>query len=458
MVIMTHEQQGADALNRRDFIKGSSFATLMTMLGGVQLMAQATSESATETQSAGSKVKCAMIGLGPWGREILDQLVRLSQAEVVAICDNYPTMVRRSATKVPSATQTEDYRAILENKEIKAVIIATPTHQHKDIVLAALKAGKHVYCEAPLAHTMDDARAIALAAKNSPQLVFQSGLQMRSDPQRHFLLPFIRSGALGKPVFARAQWHKKQSWRATSPNPEREKAVNWRLSKETSLGLVGEIGIHQLDQAGWLFLNSLPVSVVGSGANLLWKDGRDVPDTAQLLIEFPDGVRMMYDSTLGNSFDADYEMFHGSHAAIMIRERKAWMFKEVDSPLLGWEPYANKDTFYKENGIALVADASKQTANPDKPIETPYSFPTLYYALEAFLSNCADLTAAVEDFSSTFDANDKTAMANYLASIKFKPAAGYKDGYDGTVLAIKANEAVNSGQRIELKKELFELG
>jgi predicted dehydrogenase len=444
--------------NRRDFLKGGSFATLMTMLGGVQLFAQAATEPQTETKPAGPKVKCAVIGLGPWGREILDQLGRLPQAEIVAICDNYPAMLRRSATKAPGATQTEDYRAILDNKEIKAVVIATATHQHKDIAIAALEAGKHVYCEAPLANNVEDARAIAMAAKKSPQLVFQSGLQMRSDPQRHFLLPFIRSGALGKPVMARAQWHKKQSWRVPSSSADREKVVNWRLNKATSLGLVGEIGIHQIDQAGWLFLNAAPVSVTGCGANLLWKDDRDVADTAQLLVEFSGGARLIYDVTLANSFDADYEMFYGSDAAVMIRERKAWMFKEVDSPLLGWEVYASKDTFFKESGIALVADASKQTAAAgNKPAETPYPFPTLYYALEAFIANGPDISNAVEDFSSTFDVNDKAALEKYLATIKLKPAANYKDGHNATVLAIKANEAVTRGERIELKKEWFEL-
>src|SRR5690606_29906072 len=108
--------------------------------------------------------KVAVIGLGPWGREILDQLGRLEQADIAAICDNYPAMLRRSASKAPDAVQTENYEEILANKDIKAVIVATGSHQHKDIVLAALRAGKHVYCEAPLAHTIEEAREIALAA------------------------------------------------------------------------------------------------------------------------------------------------------------------------------------------------------------------------------------------------------------------------------------------------------
>lgn len=455
MIKMSTQQNDDAEYNRRDFLKGGSFATLMTMLGGVQLFAQATPETKGETKPEGPTVKVAVIGLGAWGREILDQLGRLKQADIAAICDNYPAMVRRSASKAPKAAQVEDYKAVLANKDIQAVIIATPSHQHKDIALAALAAGKHVYCEAPLANTVEDAKVIALAAKNAVGKVFQPGLQMRSDPQRQFILPFIRSGALGKFAMARAQWHKKQSWRADSPSEERKKAINWRLDKATSIGLAGELGIHQFDQATWLF-NAAPTSVAGFGSLTFWKDGREVPDTLQLIVEYPEGVRLMYDATLANSFDGEYEMYYGSDAAVMMRDNKAWMFKEVDSPLLGWEVYARKDAFYKETGIALVAGGSKQTALGSKGAEE-LPLPTLYSALEAFLGNCAETDAAVEDYNSAFDAKDKAGLEKNLATIKFRPAATYKDGYAATVLAIKANEAITKGGRIELKKEWLAL-
>jgi predicted dehydrogenase len=443
---------------RRDFLKGGSAAAMMAMLGGVELLAQTGPEKVAESKPDGPVIKVAVIGLGPWGRDILDQLGRLPQAEIAAICDNYGAMVRRSTAKAPGAAQLEDYQAVLANKNIQGVIIATGSHQHKDIAIAALKAGKHVYCEAPLANTIEDAKAIALAAKGAIGQVFQPGLQTRSDPQRHFLLPFIRSGALGNSVLARAQWHKKQSWRAASPNAEREKAINWRLSRATSTGLIGEIGIHQLDQAGW-FLNALPTAVTGFGSLTMWKDdGRDVPDTVQLVVEYPGGVRLTYDATLANSFDADYEMYYGSDAAVMIRESKAWMFKEVDSPLLGWEVYARKDNFFKETGIALVAGGSKQTSLGEQPTDDAANvFPPLYYALQSFVGNCAEVTDAVEDFTTAFGATDKPALAQHLASLKLRNAASYLEGYAATVLALKANEAVVNGTRIELKKEWFEL-
>lgn len=452
---MNEIETNSPGFNRRDFLKGSSFAALMTMMGGIELVAQPAPAPA-ETAAPIVKIKVAVIGLGTWGREILDQLGRLKQAEVVALCDNYPAMMRRSSSKAPGAAQVPDYKAILDNKDIQAVIIATGTHQHKDICLAALKAGKHVYCEAPLAHTIEDAKAIALEAKQIVGKVFQPGLQYHSDPQRRFLLPFIRTGALGKPVMAHAQWHKKTSWRASSPSPEREKELNWRLSQATSPGLVGEVGIHALEQAGW-FLNLQPIAVTGFGSKVLWKDdGRDIADTADVVVEYAGGARMKYCASLATSFDSEFELLHGSDATVMMRDSKGWMFKEVDAPLLGWEVYAKKDTFYKESGIVLTAGGSKQQnlGSSDANAAPP---PPLYFALENFLGNCGEVNAAVDDFTASFGSSDKKALAENLATIKLRDAASYLEGYAATVLALKANEAVVKGGRLELAKDLFEL-
>jgi len=444
--------------NRRDFLRGGSFATLMTMLGGVELITRTSARAADLETLVPFQVNCAVIGLGAWGREIIATLARLKTAQLTAICDTYPASVKRASNSAPKAKGVDDYRRILDDKEVKAVIVATPTHLHREIVVAALQAGKHVYCEAPFANTIDDARVIAKAARDARKQAFQAGLQTRSDPQRHFLLDFIRAGAYGKPIKARAQWHKKQSWRFTSPNPDRERDLNWRLDKATSIGLAGEIGIHQVDAASW-FLNSRPVSVTGFGSLIHWKDGRDVADTVETVFEFPGGVNLIYECTIANSFDADYEMFYGTDAAIMVRGPKAWMFKEVDSPLLGWEVYARKDIFYKENGIALIANATKLANLTEKATdESAYTSTPLYFALESFLQNVNTVSSAVEDFSATFDASDKAALNKYLADLKLTPAAGYAEGYAATVMAIKANEAVVKGGKITLQNDWFELG
>ena len=295
--------------NRRDFLRGSSAATFMTLLGGVELtMDRLPARAADAEKLHGPAVKSAVIGLGVQGRNLVSTLAPIPEAQVVALCDTYPTAIRRAAKEAPEAAAVASYQQVLDNKDIKAVFIATPSHQHREIALAALKAGKHVYCEAPLAHTVEDARAIAKAAKESPRQVFQPGLQFRSDPHRHFLLSFIRSGAMGKTVVVRAQWHKKTSWRTTAPTSDREKELNWRLQRESSPGLIGEVGLHQFDVVSW-FLNARPKAVTGFGGVLNWDDGRDVPDTVQAVFEFPGGANLIYDATLANSFDSDTRCF-----------------------------------------------------------------------------------------------------------------------------------------------------
>ena len=447
-------------LNRRDFLYGSSMTALMAMIRAQELSAQEKPNpgEGEAKKPAGPPMKCGVIGCGVWGREIINTLLRLPGAQVTAVCDHYEAFLNRAQSLAPDAKGHADFTALLADKSVQAVFIATPTHQHRALVEAAFKAGKHVYCEAPIAHTAEEGKAIVAAAKASPRSNFQTGLLMRSDPQRQFLLPFIRSGAAGKNIKARAQRHKKESWRRTAANPEREKELNWRLDRKVSTGLVGEIGGQQIDVLSWL-LNAKPVSVTGFGGVVHWTDGRDVPDSITAVFEYPGGVLLTYEATLGNSFDADYEMIYGTDAAVMLRQNKAWMFKEADSPLLGWEVYARKDEFYKETGIALVANATKLAAQGDKPAEeAPFTNTPLSYALEAFLYNSRLIGGAVEDFIANFGDGDAAALRNYLADFAHNkmPAAGWQEGYESLVTVLKANEAILTGKKIAIAKELFQ--
>jgi predicted dehydrogenase len=455
---MNNQNSGAE-LNRRNFI--GSFSSMMMLMGGVAISrSEDKKEGEGKERYSGPPVNCAVIGCGQWGREIISNLSRVPHSQITSICDTYPAYLKRAATAAPKAQKVDDYKKILDSKETHAVIVATPTHKHKQIVIEALQAGKHVYCEAPLAHTVEDARAIAQAAKNAKKSYFQAGLQQRSDPEIIHILNFVRAGAAGTAFLARSQYHKKNSWRRSSPNPQFEEALNWRLRKASSAGLIGEIGIHNIDAAGW-FLNRRPTAVTGFGSTILWNDGREVPDTIQTVMEYPRGARMLYDATLANSFDSEYDMYYGTDATVMLRDRRGWMFKEVDSALLGWEVYARKETFFKEVGIVLAANATKLAAQGDNPvIDTQVATQgSLFYALQSFIRNADLMKTGVEDFTTNFGADDEKAMVEYLADVNKNrsPFADWKDGYEATVIAIKAHEAVMKGGRVELLDELFNL-
>jgi predicted dehydrogenase len=458
-----NKTEHSDDLNRRDFLRGGSFATLMMLLGGVPIRAAEDASAGGQPARAKSQpqpVKLGLIGCGQWGRDILEALAGIPHGPVVAICETFPAWLNRAGRLVPDAKKHTDYRQLLAQEDVEAVIVATPTHLHRQIVLDAFEAGKHVYCEVPLAHTVEDARAIATAARDHLKLNFQAGLQQRSDPQLHHLLTFIRTGVLGREVKVRSQWHKKQSWRRASATPERERELNWRLDKSLSTGLIGELGIHQLDLAAW-FLRDQPLAVTGFGATIRWDDGRQVPDTVQAILEFPRGTTANFEGSLATSFDGSYDLFYGSDSTIMLRERRAWMFKEADAPLLGWEVYARKEVFYKESGIVLGANATKLAAQGEKPTQDTFIDPEtqLQHALKAFLSNCHLTKTSVEDFAAVYDANDTNALREYLHELAGSraPAAGYQEGFEATVAALKANEAILKGQRVPLRKEMFAL-
>jgi predicted dehydrogenase len=417
-----------DLLDRRDFIKLTA-ATLLTVFTEEELQATHFYQS---TGATAAPVKIAVIGVGQWGREVLSTLAKLPSVEVTAICDTYEPYLKRALEIAPKATSLTDYRRILEGKDVEAIVIATPSHLHKDLAIAALQAGKHVYCEAPLATTIEDAKAIALAAQQFPKQIFQAGLQGRSNALYQHVSQFVKSGVLGNPTQIIAQWNKKQSWRRAAPTPERERELNWRLYHKSSGGLLGEIAIHQLDLVSW-YLKGAPISAIGFGSIMQWNDDRETPDTIQCVLEYTNKVKLMYSATLASSFSESFTLFQGSNASLMMREKRGWMMKEADSPLLGWEVYARKEQVHNESGICMVADATKileAGKEPGKDGALEPSQTALYRAFD-----------------------------NFAGSIREnrKPLASALEGFQATVSAIKANEATLTGNRITFDKTLFEL-
>lgn len=469
---MKKQVKSNDEVNRRNFLRGSSVATLMAMMGGIPLKAAEKTEDERK-RGLGPPMNCAVIGCGARGREILTGLAKIKgtpsnpddppivTAPVVAICDTYETAVRRAKAVAPNAQAYSDYKQVLENKEVKAVFIATPSHLHKQIVLDALAAGKHVYCEAPLAHTIEEARTIAKAAQAAELLNFQPGLQLRADPQRLFLRPFIRSGAIGNLLKVHAQWHKHDSWRQSARTPEREKELNWRLARATSPGLIGEVGIHQIDSVNW-FAEALPVSVTGYSGILQWKNepDREVPDTIQAVFEYPSGAYFNYEATLGNTYDGECEIFYGGYSAIVLKGNIGWLFKEVDSPMFSWEVFARKMQFYDALGIILKVGSSKTeflTASLDNKDSAKEE---LVSALEAFIANSNVLSGGIEDFTESYGNKPKELKAHVAKLRKAEswfPAPTYREGFEANVVVLKANEAILNKSKIVYQKEWFEI-
>lgn len=365
---------------RREFLKLSASAAAVVAL----------SEMLPAWQPAqGAGLRVGLVGCGRQGRAILGELAKIDGLKVAALCDTLESRLnsaKRRAGDIPTyASHTE---LLDKAKDVDAIIVATPSHLHRAVIIDALAAGKHVYGESPLATTLDDARSIVKATR-SAKTVFHTGMYGRSNPIYKLAHSFVRSGAIREVVSGRAQWNKKTSLRATGSNPEEEKALNWMLDPAVSLGLFGEYGTHAFDVAHW-FINQNPVRVRASGSLQFHKDGRETADTIACELEYPGGQRFQFNATLANSLDGAWELFQGNMGSVKLAGNAGWLFKEADAPTQGWEVYANRQQFHEEQGITLIADATKLAKLGKLKDGVGLPNPPLYYALADFVKSVTE--------------------------------------------------------------------
>lgn len=333
-------------------------------------------------------VRVGLIGCGRQGRAMVAELSTFSAVTLAALADPEPRRLEAAQRRAPDAKTYADHRALLDAGGLDAVLIATPTHAHLPIVRDAIAAGVHVYCEAPIAHTAEDALAIAAAARGSNRVV-QAGFLARANPVYDLARSFFRSDAVRTLVSMQAARSQKTSWRTPANDAEQDRALNWRLDPELTTGLAGEWGSHQFDVFHW-FTGQYPTTVSGVGSIRLHADGRTVDDTIACTLAFPSGAALTYNATLANSYESTHELLRGTNAAIKLAWTHGWMFKEADAPTQGWEVYANRQQFHTDEGITLIAGAT-QLAEQGK-LKEGVGLPNtpLWYGLEAFLKSVTE--------------------------------------------------------------------
>ena len=415
--MMQNHIQSVPGLDRRDFL-------LSTGVAGAAILAL-TPEWAMASRAGSEQIAVGIIGVGRHARAIMDELAKFENVKLTALCDVVDSRLQAGLRRVQGATGYADYREMLAKAtDLQAVIVATPTHTHKEIAVAAMEGGKHVFIEAPIAHTIDDCLAIARAARSSTKVV-HAGLYARSNPIYKLARTFFRSDSVRDLVTMRAQSDRKNSWRVAVSDQKDEKALNWRLDPEVSIGLPGEFGSHQIDVFNW-YLGRYPVSVSGTGSIRLHNDGRTIPDTTHATYLFEDGARLDWCATLANSYEGQYEVLYGSNAAIKLAWTAAWMFKEADAPTQGWEVYANRQRFHTDEGITLIADATKLASQGKLKEGVGLPNPPVYYALGDFIDAVA---------------NGKPAVVTA------------EEGMRATAISIWSNQAVLKGETIKIDVE-----
>jgi predicted dehydrogenase len=295
--VKTENAGNSNGVNRRNFVKAAGTATVAAAM----LPRAKSAPLVRAAKAAGKQVTYGFIGPGSRGGRLLERHLRhIDIGHCAAICDIYEPNLQKAIDLFDGKpTPYTDYRKLLENKDIEAVFITTPLYLHYPIMVDALEAGKHVFCEKSLVFTPAEVIGLRELHAQRPNQVIQVGLQRRYSSFYHTAKQMIEQGVIGKITHIQAQWHRNSSWRRGVKDPAREDQINWRLYRKYSGGLCAELMSHQVDVADWM-IGSTPKSVMGVGGIDYWKDGRDIFDNIQLIFEYPAGEKLQYSSIMTN--------------------------------------------------------------------------------------------------------------------------------------------------------------
>lgn len=251
--------------------------------------------------AGGDVINFAVIGSGGRGSYLLKHLNKVENGRCIAVCDVKDEASRKGIDtyKLNKAVAYKDYREVMNNKDVQAVIVAVPLYLHYEVTKAALEAGKHTFCEKSLVFRPEEVHGLRALYKNYPKQVLQVGLQRRYSKFYQTARQMIEKGLIGDVTHIHAQWHRNPGWTMKQPAGPQNPA-NWRLFKDYSGGLTAELASHQIDVADWMF-GSAPEYVIGVGGIDYWKDGRTVYDNIQLIYKYPKGQKLVYSSITTNS-------------------------------------------------------------------------------------------------------------------------------------------------------------
>ena len=257
-------------------------------------------------------VRVGIIGLGGRGNALMTQeLSRVPAARLTHLCDVDQARLEKAQTAAEKAGHgkvrgSADLRRVLEDKEVDAVIIATPDHWHAPATLLACAAGKDVYVEKPVSHNLREGRLMIESARKNNRVV-QAGMQSRSRPSTIRAIEIAHSNRLGRVLMAKA-WNSQHradiGKKPNSPVPpgfdydtwvgpaemvpfnENRHHYKWHWSWNFGTGDMGNDGAHQIDQARWALQTDLPTRVSGSGAKYFFDDDQRTPDTMNLSFDY----------------------------------------------------------------------------------------------------------------------------------------------------------------------------
>jgi predicted dehydrogenase len=362
-------------LDRRAFLKANALAA--TALSGARI------------DGANERIRCATIGTGGRGTYLTKQFVAQG-VEVAAVCDVYEPHLQEGLKEAsPGAKSYEDYRRLLEDKSIDAVIIATPDHRHAQIFIDAVQAGKDVYVEKPLAHSVDEGFSM-LEALRRTKCIAQIGTQRRSYPLYQDAKRIMDSGATGPVRLVNAWWT--NSWGTLNNSPlegklnwdlflgsapkrpvDASRYFNWLHYYDYSGGILIGQAAHIVDGVQWMMNSTYPLAVTcASGKPNI--AGAEIPETCSMTVEFPGPYILVF--TLGyqamryRMFNDQMQQFHGSKARFDLgRESYALYPQSLDVDLKASQQRREPGSF-EPASHAHIANFLKSVRDRSEPIAT----------------------------------------------------------------------------------------
>jgi predicted dehydrogenase len=321
-------------MNRREFMTSS------VMIGVGAAVART---GFAQTVSPGDRIRVGLIGSGARGQELLQSALQISGVEIATVCDVYAGRLERARARTGGrATTSDDYRQLLADKEIDAVMVASPDHWHLNMVVDALNAGKDVYVEKPLTYTIAEGAKIADAVRRTGRIL-QVGSQGISSATVAKARELVKAGKLGQVTMVRASYNRNTAggawiypippdanertinWeRFLGPAPKRpfslERFFRWRCYWDYSGGIPTDLFVHLATTIHYVMDAKMPRHVLATGELYRWKDSREVPDTVNAVLVYPEGFTANLSSTFNNqsSSESGFEIL-GTEGSLSFR-------------------------------------------------------------------------------------------------------------------------------------------
>ena len=355
--------------NRRTFLVATSLTAL------------------SSARAAGSNdlIRAGIIGCGGRVRGVLDSADKVGGFDIVAACDVYEP--RRDEMRERSndlASTHLDYREVLDKKDVDVVFIATPDHWHVKILSDAVAAGKDVYVEKPVTHTLEEGEPIIQAVRNSKRIV-QCGMQQRSWVHFRSAVDLIQGGSIGRINRVRTYWYQNylgpapvkriepqlldwKRWLGNAPDQPftEEKYRRWRWFWNFGGGAMTDLFTHWIDVVHWAMNSPAPKLVNGMGDTYVL-DKLECPDTVQSILRYP-GFEVAYEGTMVSSVDDGGLEFRGTTGTLKIDRSRFLIYREgvKGEASLSEHSYQDGTINHVQNFFESVRDRKE----PNAPIET----------------------------------------------------------------------------------------